>query len=66
MDDEVSVDDDRDNMSLLSMEVNTTGTGSVRGDVDFDDAASFATSEHERPSENLVSEEKELEELVQS
>ncbi|RGB39282.1 coatomer WD associated region-domain-containing protein [Rhizophagus diaphanus] len=66
MDDEVSVDDDRDNMSLLSMEVNTTGTGSVRGDVDFDDAASFATSEHERPGENLVSEEKEMEELVQS
>jgi hypothetical protein len=24
-------------MSMLSMEVNTTGTGSVRGDVDFDD-----------------------------
>ncbi|CAG8662791.1 2538_t:CDS:10, partial [Funneliformis caledonium] len=70
MDDDVlssvaSVDDDRtsvaDNMSLLSMEVNTTGTGSVRGDVDFDDAASFATSEHERPSDNLGFEEKELE-----
>nr|CAG8554296.1 10880_t:CDS:10 [Entrophospora candida] len=42
-----SVDDDRDNMSMLSMEVNTTGTGSVRGDVDEDDTASLATSEHD-------------------
>ncbi|CAG8603089.1 12782_t:CDS:10, partial [Acaulospora colombiana] len=47
-----SVDDDRisvaDNMSLLSMEVNTTGTGSVPGDVDFDDTASYANSELDR------------------
>ncbi|CAG8468172.1 1461_t:CDS:10 [Paraglomus occultum] len=44
-----SVDDDRisvaDNMSMLSMEVNTTGTNSVK-DVDFDDAS----SEQERPT----------------
>ncbi|TPX31203.1 hypothetical protein SmJEL517_g05420 [Synchytrium microbalum] len=32
-----------DNMSHVSMEVNTTGTGSVRGDVDFDDVASLAS-----------------------
>ncbi|TPX41461.1 hypothetical protein SeMB42_g00769 [Synchytrium endobioticum] len=32
-----------DNMSHVSMEVNTTGTGSVRGDVDFDDIASLAS-----------------------
>ncbi|KAI8925123.1 coatomer WD associated region-domain-containing protein [Entophlyctis helioformis] len=40
------LDDDRpdlisDNMSHLSLEVNTTGTGSLRGDIDFDDLASF-------------------------
>ncbi|KAJ3115645.1 Coatomer subunit beta' [Phlyctochytrium bullatum] len=32
-----------DNVSHLSMEVNTTGTGSLRGDVDFDDLASYTT-----------------------
>ncbi|KND01211.1 uncharacterized protein SPPG_04301 [Spizellomyces punctatus DAOM BR117] len=30
-----------DNMSHMSLEVNTTGTGSLRGDLDFDDLASF-------------------------
>lgn len=32
-----------DNLSHLSLEVNTTGTGSARGDIDFDDMASFTT-----------------------
>ncbi|KAJ3194691.1 Coatomer subunit beta' [Irineochytrium annulatum] len=32
-----------DNVSHLSMEVNTTGTGSLRGDFDFDDLASYTT-----------------------
>ncbi|KAF9582673.1 Coatomer subunit beta' [Lunasporangiospora selenospora] len=37
-----------DNMSHMSLEVNTTGTGSIRGDFDFDDASSLATSDHDR------------------
>ena len=28
-----------DNMSHLSMEVNTTGTGSIKGDLEFEDFA---------------------------
>ncbi|KAK9723079.1 Coatomer subunit beta' [Basidiobolus ranarum] len=42
-------DDERidETMSHLSLEVNTTGTGSIRGDVDFDDASSQATQEPE-------------------
>ncbi|KAJ3021791.1 Coatomer subunit beta' [Thoreauomyces humboldtii] len=31
-----------DNMSHLSLEVNTTGTGSVRGDLDLEDLSAFA------------------------
>ncbi|KAJ3053855.1 Coatomer subunit beta' [Rhizophlyctis rosea] len=38
--DEESRPDMSDVMSHLSMEVNTTGTGSLRGDVDFDDLSS--------------------------
>ncbi|KAI7817585.1 coatomer WD associated region-domain-containing protein [Gamsiella multidivaricata] len=37
-----------DNMSYMSLEVNTTGTGSVRGDFDFDDTSSLVTSDHDR------------------
>ncbi|KAF8940248.1 hypothetical protein BGZ58_007259 [Dissophora ornata] len=37
-----------DNMSYMSLEVNTTGTGSVRGDFDFDDTSSLTTSDHDR------------------
>ncbi|KAJ3206133.1 Coatomer subunit beta' [Dinochytrium kinnereticum] len=32
-----------DNVSHFSLEVNTTGTGSLRGDIDFDDLASYTT-----------------------
>ncbi|KAG0196867.1 hypothetical protein BGX28_009673 [Mortierella sp. GBA30] len=45
---EERVDNISDNMSYMSLEVNTTGTGSVRGDFDFDDMSSLATSDHDR------------------
>ncbi|KAJ3282117.1 Coatomer subunit beta' [Borealophlyctis nickersoniae] len=32
-----------DSLSHMSLEVNTTGTGSLRGDIDFDDLSSFTT-----------------------
>ena len=40
-----------DNMSHMSMEVNTTGTGSVRGDIDMDAGSemSFASNDTSRP-----------------
>ncbi|KAJ1562877.1 Coatomer subunit beta' [Nowakowskiella sp. JEL0078] len=36
------IDGVSDNMSHMSLEVNTTGTGSLRGDTDFDDVSSVA------------------------
>ncbi|KAF9998771.1 hypothetical protein BGZ65_005768 [Modicella reniformis] len=45
---EERLDSISDNMSYMSLEVNTTGTGSVRGDFDFDDASSLTTSDHDR------------------
>ncbi|KAG0072564.1 hypothetical protein BGZ89_005145 [Linnemannia elongata] len=45
---EERLDSISDNMSYMSLEVNTTGTGSVRGDFDFDDTSSLVTSDHDR------------------
>ncbi|KAG0292908.1 hypothetical protein BGZ98_002422 [Dissophora globulifera] len=45
---EERLDNISDNMSYMSLEVNTTGTGSVRGDFDFDDTSSLTTSDHDR------------------
>ncbi|KAF9910337.1 Coatomer subunit beta' [Linnemannia zychae] len=45
---EERLDSISDNMSYMSLEVNTTGTGSVRGDFDFDDMSSLVTSDHDR------------------
>ncbi|KXS13491.1 Coatomer, beta' subunit [Gonapodya prolifera JEL478] len=45
-----------ENLSHLSMEVNTTGTGSSRGDTDFDDFSSeftHSTAEGEKDEEDL-------------
>ncbi|KAG0345867.1 Coatomer subunit beta' [Podila humilis] len=42
------VDSVSDNMSYMSLEVNTAGTGSIRGDFDFDDMSSLTTSDHDR------------------
>ncbi|KAJ3414822.1 Coatomer subunit beta' [Chytridiales sp. JEL 0842] len=44
-------DDERisDNVSYLSMEVNTTGTGSIRGDVDFEELASYTNDSNNVP-----------------
>ncbi|ORX80290.1 Coatomer, beta' subunit [Basidiobolus meristosporus CBS 931.73] len=43
-------DDERildETMSHMSLEVNTTGTGSIRGDIEFDDSSSQTTQEPE-------------------
>ncbi|KAF9195876.1 hypothetical protein BGZ50_003137 [Haplosporangium sp. Z 11] len=56
-----------DNMSYMSLEVNTTGTGSVRGDFDFDDNTSLTTSDHDRvmmQEMNAAKEEDAFENLV--
>lgn len=53
-----------DNMSYMSLEVNTTGTGSVRGDFDFDDMSSLATSDHDRALMNAANDEDAFENLI--
>ncbi|KAF9923673.1 hypothetical protein BGZ67_009714, partial [Mortierella alpina] len=56
-----------DNMSYMSLEVNTTGTGSIRGDFDFDDTSSLTTSDHDRvmmQEMNAAKEENAFEDLI--
>ncbi|KAF8972005.1 hypothetical protein BGZ46_010162 [Entomortierella lignicola] len=64
---EERLDNISDNMSYMSLEVNTTGTGSVRGDFDFDDASSLVTSDHDRvmmQEMNAAKEEEAFESLI--
>ncbi|GJJ72771.1 coatomer subunit beta' [Entomortierella parvispora] len=61
---EERLDNISDNMSYMSLEVNTTGTGSVRGDFDFDDMSSLATSDQDRAAMTAANDEEAFENLV--
>lgn len=61
---EERLDNISDNISYMSLEVNTTGTGSVRGDFDFDDMSSLATSDQDRAAMNAANDEDAFENLI--